>query len=68
VKWRQGKEYKNKKLVPSKYFEQYGNNENITISWSDSKDNFLLWVNEPIAAFRTKEAAKRFFKKMEKES
>jgi hypothetical protein len=65
--WKQGKELINKKLVTSKYFEQYGNNKDITISWGDNEDNFLLYVNEPIAAFRTKEAAKRYFEKMEKE-
>lgn len=46
-----------------KYYAEYDDNPNITISWSDSKDNFLLHVNEPIAAFGTLKGAKKYYEK-----
>ncbi len=55
--WRDGR----KTTKGTVYYQQYGDDMNITISWSDSKDNFLLHVYEPIAAFGTLEGAKKYY-------
>jgi hypothetical protein len=50
--------------ITREYYEQQTDRTDTTITFTDSYDNFLLFVdNEPIGAFGSLEATKRYYEK-----